>query len=66
MGMQQLGGEEVRDAATILVGKPGETKSSVRRRQRWENNTKTDLKYVCLYYFARLILIRIGSSVGLL
>jgi hypothetical protein len=38
----------MRNAQKILIGKPEGRRALVRRRREWENNTKMNLKNVCI------------------
>jgi hypothetical protein len=57
--------EEVRVAYNILVGKPEGRRPLVRRRRRWEDNIKIDLREIGFGDVHWILWLRIGTGGGL-
>jgi hypothetical protein len=55
-----------RNAYRILVGKPEGKRPLGRKRRRWADNIKMDLRDIECDVWIRLIWLRIGTSGGLL
>jgi hypothetical protein len=55
-------GRDLRNAYSILVGRPEGTRPIGRLRHKWEDNIKVDLRKMCFGVFISLSWLRIGTG----